>query len=99
MTIPRLGKLLLIGMAWALPLAASAQAPSPASGDAAYCGKLIGLYRTYINNPSDPRPAYVSPVAEDEVAIARCKAGDTAAGIPRLEKVLRNVSMTLPARG
>jgi uncharacterized protein with NAD-binding domain and iron-sulfur cluster len=78
-----------------LPLAASAQGTA---GDAAYCAKLTQLYRTYVNNPNDPRPVQPSPTAEYEQAIAACARGDTAAGIPPLEKALRNNQFTLPPR-
>ncbi len=69
------------------------------AADARYCDQLIKLYRTYVNNPDDPRPTFVVPNVTDEVSIAKCTAGDTAAGIPGLENVLRNNKMTLPRRG
>ena len=84
-------------LAAGLVLSSSAFAQSGA--DARYCDKLIGLYRTYVNNPEDPRPAFQSPVASHENAIASCKAGNTAAGIPVLEQVLRDNKFTLPSRG
>lgn len=99
MTISRIGKLLPFAAVCVLPLAAAAQPLPAGSADAAYCEKLTKLYRTYINNPEDPRPTQVSPTAEFEVAIAKCHAGDTAAGIPPLEKALRNARINLPARG
>jgi hypothetical protein len=79
-----------------LPIAASAQG---AKGDAQYCAQLIKLYRTYINNPEDPRPTFVSPVAAHETAIASCQAGHPEAGIPVLEKVLQDNGFTLPSKG
>ena len=88
-------RLLLIATAVVLTSPAFAQA----SADARYCDRLIGLYRTYVNNPEDPRPAFQSPHAAHETAIANCKAGNTAAGIPVLEKALRDNKLTLPARG
>ncbi len=78
-----------------LPLTASAES---SAGDAAYCAKLTQLYRTYVNNPNDPRPVQPSPTAEYEHAINECARGNTAAGIPPLEKVLRNNKFTLPPR-
>jgi len=66
--------------------------------DAQYCAELIKLYRTYVNDPNDPRPTYPSPIARDEEAIASCRAGNTAAGIPVLEKILRDDKFTLPPR-
>jgi hypothetical protein len=78
-----------------LPVAASAQT---AAGDAAYCAKLTQLYRTYVNNPNDPRPVQPSPTAVYENAIHDCASGNTAAGIPPLEKALRDNKFTLPPR-
>jgi hypothetical protein len=68
------------------------------SADARYCAELTRLYRTYVNNPEDPRPAQASPRATDEVAISNCQAGNTAAGIPPLEKALKDNRFTLPPR-
>jgi hypothetical protein len=78
-----------------LPVTASAQG---AGTDAKYCEALTKLYRTYVNDPEDPRPTFATPVAAHETAIANCKAGDTGAGIPVLERVLRDNKFTLPAR-
>ena len=88
-------RLLLVAAAITLSSAASAQN----AADARYCNKLVGLYRTYVNNPEDPKPSFQSPVASHESAIANCKAGNTAAGIPVLEQVLRDNKFTLPSRG
>jgi hypothetical protein len=68
------------------PLAATAQ-----SSDAAYCQALIKAYRTTV-------PETASPDAIVPTAIAKCNAGDTAAGIPVLEKALRDAKVTLPPR-
>jgi hypothetical protein len=85
----------VIAIGLLLPLTASAQGTA---ADARYCAKLTQLYRTYVNNPNDPRPVQPSPTAEYEHAINDCAKGDTTAGIPPLEKVLRNNKFTLPAR-
>ncbi|HTR84055.1 MAG TPA: hypothetical protein VMI56_06225 [Reyranella sp.] len=69
-----------------------------AADEVRYCAELIKLYRTYVNNPEDPRPTYASPNVAHEEAIASCKAGRTAAGIPTLEKVLQDNKVTLPDR-
>ena len=90
-----LQRLLLLGTGVVLSSTASAQT----NADASYCAKLISLYRTYVNNPEDPRPTFPSPVASHETAIANCKAGNTAAGIPVLEQALRDNKFTLPVRG
>jgi hypothetical protein len=88
--------LLVLAAGIGLSAAASAQ---QGDADARYCDRLVRLYRTYINNPEDPRPAYASPNAAHEAAIADCKAGNPAAGIPRLEKALQDNKLTLPKRG
>ena len=88
-------RLLLLAAGVTLSSAASAQSVA----DARYCDKLVGLYRTYVNNPEDPKPAFQSPVASHENAIANCKTGNTAAGIPVLERILRDNKFTLPSRG
>jgi len=87
--------MLLIAAAFLLPSAASAQS----NPDARYCDKLIGLYRTYVNNPQDPRPGKQTPQADHENAILSCQTGNTSAGIPVLEKVLGDNKLNLPARG
>jgi hypothetical protein len=87
--------LLLLAAGVTLSSAASAQG----NADARYCDKLINLYRTYVNNPEDPRPAFQSPQGAQENAILSCRTGNTAAGIPVLEKSLRDNKMTLPSRG
>ncbi len=91
----RIYVLLILAIGTGLSATASAQS----SGDAAYCDKLVKLYRTYVNNPEDPRPTFASPVAAHENAIANCKAGNTSAGIPVLEQALRDNKFTLPSRG
>jgi hypothetical protein len=68
-----------------LPFAAFAQ-----SADAKYCEALSVEYRK-LNTGSDS-----GPLAE---AMAQCKAGNTAAGIPVLEKALKDAKVTLPPRG
>ena len=79
-------KLLAGGAALALPVIALAQ-----SADAKYCHDLAQLYRKYRLNQN-------LPSAEVPAAIAKCEAGDTAAGIPVLEKYLRDQKISLPPR-
>jgi hypothetical protein len=67
-----------------LPFAAFGQ-----SADAKYCEALSTKYREVSSFQSD------SPEA---VAMAKCKAGDTASGIPVLEKALKNAKVPLPPR-
>ena len=68
----------------ALPFAAMADMT-----DAQYCEALSANYRT-LNTQS-----YEANVAE---AMAQCKAGNTAAGIPVLEKALKTGGASLPSR-
>ena len=67
------------------------------SADAAYCQALTDKYTTYVadRNEHRPAPALVGVTA----AIAKCGAGDTAAGIPALEKALTDAGVALPSRG
>ena len=67
------------------PLAAVAQ-----SSDANYCAALAKLYRE-VNTGSTPNSA----AAE---AINQCNQGNTAAGIPVLEKALTDAKVSLPSR-
>jgi hypothetical protein len=75
---------LIVCASIALPFAAFAQ-----SADARYCEALSVEYRK-INTASD------SGAAAD--AMANCKAGNTAAGIPVLEKALKDQKVSLPPR-
>ena len=76
-----------------MPLAASAQ-----MNDAAYCKALTQKYEVYIFTTSVGRSPGVGTV-DGSVAIEQCKAGNTATGIPVLEKKLRNARIDLPSRG
>jgi hypothetical protein len=83
----------------ALPFAAAltlgpAYAQSP---DAAYCKALTDKYTTYVHDKDSHRP--MPSNAGIDTAIAKCQAGDTAAGIPVLEKALTNAQVALPSRG
>ena len=74
-----------------LPLAALAQ-----RNDAAYCNALIERYQTNVV-PMYGRGSMPPPIDGDQ-AVAQCKAGDTAGGIPVLEWKLRNAGFDLPKR-
>jgi serine/threonine protein kinase len=63
---------------------------SNVSGDQAYCDKLSELYRTYEKS----RRYDVTGAS----AIADCQRGNTASGIPPLERILRGDGFTLPPR-
>ena len=83
-------KWLAPALAVSLSWSASAQ-----SGDAAYCKALVAKYETYVVHPDGkfPNPGTV----EGSVAAEQCKAGN-AAGIPVLERKLRDARVDLPAR-
>ena len=87
---------LIAGIALGLPFA-SAVAASRMS-DATYCDALIGRYNAYASNLADwRRSSRLLNASEVNAAIASCEAGDTAAGLPPLEKALRTVGIGLPA--
>ena len=58
--------------------------------DASYCASLSKLYREYTsqNSANDTAAA----------AMAKCAAGNTAEGIPVLEKALTDAKITLPKK-
>jgi hypothetical protein len=74
---------LIAGMALA-PFTAFGQ-----SADAKYCQSLANLYRSLNQQNTD---------ANVPEAINQCNQGNTAAGIPVLEKVLTDAKVTLPPR-
>jgi hypothetical protein len=82
----------LLAFAFCLVLPAQATAQN---SDAAYCAELSALYRRYLGNTGEGRqfPDVTASVAMDE-----CQKGNTAAGIPVLEKKLRGGRFTLPKR-
>ena len=87
---------LIVGVAIGLPLS-STMAASRVSSEK-YCDALIGRYNAYASNLEDWRHTGPSDVREINTAIANCEAGDTTAGIPALERVLRERGIALPAR-
>lgn len=79
-----------------LPLLMLVTAPSAAfADDASYCAELSDLYRRYLLGSGDGNkfPDVTASVAMDE-----CARGNYAAGIPPLEKKLRDARFTLPKR-
>lgn len=81
-------------LAAGLCLALTAEARSQGD-DRAYCAQLSDLYRRYLGNIGERAfPDVTASVAMDE-----CARGNTAAGIPVLEKKLRDGRFTLPKRG
>lgn len=81
--------LLLILALTALPAAAQ-------EDDAAYCAKLGQLALRYTGSAGGE--GRLSPDASTLGAIDDCRKGNTAAGIPVLERKLRNNGFTLPKR-
>jgi hypothetical protein len=84
-------KLLVAALALSLPLAASAQ-----SNDAKYCSALIDKYNQSLD--TSLRRGQNSENLDAKVGIAKCQAGDTASGIPMLEKALKDAKYDLPPR-
>lgn len=83
-------RLVALPLVLLLPLSAAAQ-----SDDSAYCAKLADLSLRYLGKQ---QLGANKPDAETVVAIDRCQKGDTASGIPVLERKLRNGGFTLPPR-
>ena len=73
------------------PLTASAQA-----SDATYCRRLTARYEAFIENVNghSMQPGGI----DGQVAMAQCKEGNTAAGIPVLERKLQDAKVDLPRR-
>jgi hypothetical protein len=63
--------------------------------DMSYCAELSNLYRRYLGQSSNRGPI---PDATASNAMADCQKGNTAAGIPVLEKRLTDARFTLPKR-
>ena len=63
--------------------------------DRQYCDLLIETYNRYLGQ-SVARSQF--PDVAAGAAIADCEKGNTASGIPVLERKLRNAGFTLPAR-
>jgi len=63
--------------------------------DMKYCADLTALYRRYLGNSAEGKMFPDVTVAN---AITECEKGNTAAGIPVLEKKLRDGRFTLPKR-
>jgi hypothetical protein len=85
---------LLAAVAVFSPLPSMAQGTAPGS-DAAYCAKLGELVTKYIGKQINGQNR---PDSESLVAMDRCDHGDTATGIPILEKKLKSGGFTLPPR-
>ncbi len=78
---------------------AVASAPTVAfaqRNDAAYCAALSDLASRYL--VGDTARGHSKPDLDTAIAIEDCRRGNTAAGIPVLERKLRNAGFTLPPR-
>ncbi|MSP76080.1 MAG: hypothetical protein EXR12_08085 [Rhodospirillaceae bacterium] len=64
------------------------------SEDRDYCGQLAGLYLRYEGSIG----ARIIPNVNVTAAINECAKGNYAAGIPVLERILRDSDFTLPKR-
>jgi phosphohistidine phosphatase SixA len=84
---------LVPALAALLPFGASAQ-----TNDADYCKALTQKYETYVSNMSVGHSPG-SGTIDASVAISQCRDGNTASGIPVLEKRLRDARIDLPPRG
>jgi hypothetical protein len=82
-------------IALGLGLSLTAELHAQAADDMAYCAQLSALYRRYLGNTGEGR---TFPDVAAGTAISQCERGDTAAGIPVLEKKLRDARFTLPKR-
>jgi hypothetical protein len=82
-------------IALGLCLSLMAEAHAQAADDMAYCAQLSALYRRYLGNTGEGK---TFPDVSAAAAIDQCERGDTAAGIPVLEKKLRDARFTLPKR-
>ena len=73
------------------PLTSSAQV-----SDATYCRRLTARYEAFVENMNghSQQPGGI----DGQVAMAQCKAGDTAEGIPVLERKLQDAKVSLPSR-
>jgi hypothetical protein len=74
-----------------LPIVASAQV-----SDATYCRRLTARYEAFVENMNghSMQPGGI----DGQVAVEQCKEGNTAAGIPVLERKLQDAKVALPNR-
>lgn len=78
-----------------LCLSLTAEAQAQATDDMAYCAQLSATYRRYLGSTGEGK---TFPDVAAATAIDQCERGNTAAGIPVLEKKLRDGRFTLPKR-
>jgi hypothetical protein len=86
---------LIVPVVLGLSLAGTAVAQNTGARDLAYCENLYAIWERYLA----PRGESRSTSGVDALAaVDQCRRGDTAAGIPVLEKKLRDGLFTLPRR-
>ena len=70
-----------------------------ARNDAEYCGQLIDMYSRYLaGDELGQRRSAADNNLDGRIAVAKCQQGDTAAGIPVLERKLVANGFTLPGK-
>jgi hypothetical protein len=84
------GVLPVVAAALAFPAASVAQ-----SSDAAYCKALVAKYEAYLDQ--NRRLGRTPQGLDAKVGVEKCKTGDTA-GIPAIEKALKDAKFDLPPR-
>jgi len=68
--------------------------------DRRYCAALIDKYTRYVGTSEySPLAGMLFNDGDGRLAIAKCSEGDTATGIPILERRLRDAKVNLPSRG
>jgi hypothetical protein len=66
-------------------------------GDRAYCDRLVEMYGRYLSGDElGQRRAAAGSSLEGRVGVAKCQQGDTATGIPILERLLIANGFSLP---
>ena len=84
-------------LAWSVAIVVAHTVPAFAQADdTAYCAALSALASKYLVGGTSEGRGFPSPETRD--AIIACQSGNTAAGIPVLEKKLRASGFTLPKR-
>ena len=68
------------------------------AADRKYCAALSDLYVRYVGTSEFSPSSMDRTDLEGRLALSKCQAGDTATGIPILERKLRNARVSLPAR-
>jgi hypothetical protein len=72
---------------------------APQMSDADYCRALTQKYEAYVSGSTSVSGAHILNTVDGNVAVLQCEAGNTASGIPVLERKLRAAKVDLPERG